>query len=328
MALIFDEGFETATTGYEELSGGASNGWSTINAGGGTVDPVQSVDDVETATGLTLAAWDTQCLELSGGTSEVSIRTTMDSQYAELYIRFDVIFGNIADMAEGVNNILFYTTTGYTTDCITIYTKLTGGVPYFYAKLENSGGDVWLSTYQIAINTRYRVDIHFVGNGTCQVIINGTSLGTGTCTTTQLNTLKFFKSPDTSSNAALYIDDIQLATDGWIPADTSISSSASATPSPSASASSTPSSSESASASTTTEINLEQEGFRFRNDDGDESNATWLGEQDAGATILRNTNYRIRFVVNALSGDAPSTQFKLQYKKVADEVWLDVPSSE
>lgn len=96
----------------------------------------------------------------------------------------------------------------------------------------------------------------------------------------------------------------------------------------SASMSASLSSSESASASATTTITLEQEGFRFRRDDGDEATATWLEDQDANATILRNTNYRIRFVVNSLSGDAPSTQFKLQYKKTSDEVWLDVPSSE
>lgn len=112
----------------------------------------------------------------------------------------------------------------------------------------------------------------------------------------------------------------------------SISASESSSLSPSASSSISQSfsssESQSPSASPSTTVNLEQEGFRFRKDDGDETTATWLGDQDANVNILRNTNYRVRFVVNALSGDAPSTQFKLQYKKTSDEVWLDMPSSE
>jgi len=73
-------------------------------------------------------------------------------------------------------------------------------------------------------------------------------------------------------------------------------------------------------------VTLEQEGFRWRNDDGSESAATWKENQDVDATISKETNVRLRFLLNA-TGDPDSTQYKLQYKKTSDGTWRDMPES-
>ncbi len=60
---------------------------------------------------------------------------------------------------------------------------------------------------------------------------------------------------------------------------------------------------------------LEQEGFRFRNDDGSEAAATWRQAQDVNDTIAKDTNIRLRVLVNA-TGDPASNQYQLEYRKV------------
>jgi len=44
---------------------------------------------------------------------------------------------------------------------------------------------------------------------------------------------------------------------------------------------------------------IEQEGFRFRNDDGSESAATWKANQDTNITLAANTTFRLRFLLKA-----------------------------
>jgi len=44
---------------------------------------------------------------------------------------------------------------------------------------------------------------------------------------------------------------------------------------------------------------IEQEGFRFRNDDGSESAATWKANQDTNITLAANTAFRLRFLLKA-----------------------------
>jgi hypothetical protein len=58
---------------------------------------------------------------------------------------------------------------------------------------------------------------------------------------------------------------------------------------------------------------LEQEGFRFRNDNGSETTATWIEVQDTDATIPLDTPFRFRGLI-ATTDDAPSTQFRVDYK--------------
>jgi hypothetical protein len=58
---------------------------------------------------------------------------------------------------------------------------------------------------------------------------------------------------------------------------------------------------------------LDQEGFRFRNDDGDEDAASFAAGQDTNLTAPLDTNLRVRFIVNAI-GDPAATQYQLEAK--------------
>jgi hypothetical protein len=59
---------------------------------------------------------------------------------------------------------------------------------------------------------------------------------------------------------------------------------------------------------------LEQEGFRFRNDDGNEAAATWLDSQDTNITRAKNTNTRLRMLLNA-TGDPPANAYRIECRK-------------
>lgn len=62
---------------------------------------------------------------------------------------------------------------------------------------------------------------------------------------------------------------------------------------------------------------LDQEGYRFRNDDGSESGATWKAAQDTNISEAANTNVRLRVLVDA-TNDPASSQFRLEVKKSSD----------
>lgn len=68
-------------------------------------------------------------------------------------------------------------------------------------------------------------------------------------------------------------------------------------------------------------ITLEQEGFRFRNDDGNETTATWDGSQDTDITQPQNTTRRIRFILNT-SGNANAILPKLEGKPANAANWI------
>lgn len=70
-------------------------------------------------------------------------------------------------------------------------------------------------------------------------------------------------------------------------------------------------------------VTLDQEGFRFRNDDGDEAGASWAADQDVGLTAPVDQNKRLRFIVNA-TGDPGAKAFQLEYKKSTDSQWIKV----
>lgn len=68
-------------------------------------------------------------------------------------------------------------------------------------------------------------------------------------------------------------------------------------------------------------ITIEQEGFRFRNDDGNETTATWDGSQDTDITQPQNTTRRIRFILNT-SGNANAILPKLEGKPANAANWI------
>jgi concanavalin A-like lectin/glucanase superfamily protein len=59
---------------------------------------------------------------------------------------------------------------------------------------------------------------------------------------------------------------------------------------------------------------LEQEGYRFRNADGDEAGASWMTAQDTPISVARNTPFRLRVLANAV-GDPPNQPYTLKVRK-------------
>lgn len=69
---------------------------------------------------------------------------------------------------------------------------------------------------------------------------------------------------------------------------------------------------------------VDQEGFRWRNDDGTESTATWAAAQDTAVTKPVGQNMRVRFVVNA-TGDPSAAQYQIEWHKVGSaDPWRKV----
>lgn len=73
-----------------------------------------------------------------------------------------------------------------------------------------------------------------------------------------------------------------------------------------------------------TTLAVEQEGYRFRNDDGSESSATWIAAQDTPITAPKATNTRLRILTDTNNVDSPTRRLKLQYRKVGDDGWRDL----
>ena len=68
---------------------------------------------------------------------------------------------------------------------------------------------------------------------------------------------------------------------------------------------------------------LDQEGFRFRNDDGSETTATWAAAQDTDVTKAISSALRLRILING-TADPASQQYQLEYKKSTDSTWKKV----
>lgn len=69
---------------------------------------------------------------------------------------------------------------------------------------------------------------------------------------------------------------------------------------------------------------LEQEGFRFGLDDGSESAHTWAAGQDANITAPAGQTRVLNMLVN-VTGNPGAKVFKLQFRKVGDPGWSDLP---
>jgi predicted RNA-binding protein with TRAM domain len=62
-----------------------------------------------------------------------------------------------------------------------------------------------------------------------------------------------------------------------------------------------------------TAATIELEGFRFRNDDGSETTATWKANQDVNITLAANTAFRLRKILNA-TGDPASIDAQVDFR--------------
>jgi hypothetical protein len=65
---------------------------------------------------------------------------------------------------------------------------------------------------------------------------------------------------------------------------------------------------------------LAQEGFRWRNDDGDEATATWKAAQDANVSVPLMSPLRLRVLVDA-TGNPDVHRYRLEYKKSTDSAF-------
>jgi hypothetical protein len=68
---------------------------------------------------------------------------------------------------------------------------------------------------------------------------------------------------------------------------------------------------------------LDQEGYRWRNDDGSETTATWKAAQDTTVTLNPSDVARLRVIVNA-TNDPASANYKLEYRKVGNASWKNI----
>lgn len=66
-----------------------------------------------------------------------------------------------------------------------------------------------------------------------------------------------------------------------------------------------------------------QSAFRFRNDDGSETTATWLAGENVNIGQDKLIPTRLRIQVD-YGGNPPTKQLKLRYRKVGDPTWIDM----
>lgn len=68
----------------------------------------------------------------------------------------------------------------------------------------------------------------------------------------------------------------------------------------------------------------DQEGFRFRNDDGSETSATWAASQDTDKTAPLSANLRLRLLIDG-TNDLASAAYTLRYQKNGSGGYVAVP---
>lgn len=70
---------------------------------------------------------------------------------------------------------------------------------------------------------------------------------------------------------------------------------------------------------------LNQYAYRFRDDDGSESAATWLANENTAITRAGSTATRLRMQVDTTAADPATAQLTLQYKRNSESFWQTIP---
>jgi hypothetical protein len=65
---------------------------------------------------------------------------------------------------------------------------------------------------------------------------------------------------------------------------------------------------------------LNQEGFRFRNDDGSETTATWRQAQDTDDSVEKSTPIRLRLLIDA-TNDPANQSYQVEFRKAGSLDW-------
>lgn len=68
---------------------------------------------------------------------------------------------------------------------------------------------------------------------------------------------------------------------------------------------------------------VSQTAYRFRNDNGNETTATWFAAENTDVTYPKSTNLRARLQAST-TGDLPADLFLLEFKKTTNTVWRPV----
>jgi hypothetical protein len=74
-------------------------------------------------------------------------------------------------------------------------------------------------------------------------------------------------------------------------------------------------------------MSLDQEGFRWRNDDGDEAAATWKAAQDTSISLPIDQNMRLRVLVNDASPAPAASAYRLEFATHGGSDWKPVAPS-
>lgn len=70
---------------------------------------------------------------------------------------------------------------------------------------------------------------------------------------------------------------------------------------------------------------LNQYAYRFRADDGSESAATWLANENTAITRAVSTTTRLRVQLDTTAADPATAQLTLQYKRNSESFWQTIP---
>lgn len=213
MALIFDEQFEA--TGYDETSAGAGSNWTEQADGGGTINEDFAVSSVP---GGDPGNWGSQCVQIVRGSSgSTGITNDLDSSYATLYFRADFVFDNISVVSS------------WGPECI--WLKDSNWNPVLQVYVINESGSYSLGLvvagtdpsdeYSIVESTKYRIDFYYAGaTGDWEWKVNGVSQGTGSNgSAANIQRVALGAWRQAGTGLEVYIDNVQLATDGWVPED-------------------------------------------------------------------------------------------------------------
>jgi len=192
----FDEQFES--TGYDETSAGVGSNWT---------EEYGSPDSDEPTSGVTGAPndWDDYCLHLPTGTNR--IYNSMDSGYADLYLRVEVIFSSISNTS--YQEVFQATWSGI--GQIVCYVKEASGSYYLASKLDESNNS---PDQEISLNTRYRLEYHWDSGATSYWriddadVYNDTAVGRSGIDRLYIGAI--------GTNYVVYVDNVAYGDTDWI----------------------------------------------------------------------------------------------------------------
>ena len=209
MALIFDEQFEA--TGYDETSAGAGGNWAEA-LGGGTIDEDYATSSVTGAP----ASWGNQCLRMVNANEAQDASNYLDSEYTgDFYFRGDFIIPDLSDITSTNGYLIQIFDSAWSTVWRAVVYDNSGTKTLFFY-IGNVTGQV--GDTEIAANTRYRIDAYFNSTtGDYEIKLNGVSKASGN-DSVRVSQYIFLYSY-TADGFEIFFDNIQIATDGWVPED-------------------------------------------------------------------------------------------------------------